>query len=584
MLFGSALVSGRAGCAWAAKGAAASRRAARCASDAAALAQKLLVPEAADFSFEPVLQPAAHKTDVPFRKLESLSEGLSSERLRDGRTLLHIEPWVLSSLAKEALTDVNHYFRPGHLGQLKAILEDPEASANDKLVARELLKNAVVAAGRQLPSCQDTGTATVVANRGHLVMTDGNDAEYFSRGIYDAYVNGNLRYSQMAPYSLFEEKNTRNNLPAQIDIMTSAGDSYEMLFLAKGGGSANKTKLHQKTKAILREDAFMEFINEEIRGVGTAACPPYHLSVCVGGLSPEMTMKTVKLLSCRFYDGLPREGSPAGRAIRDLEWEEKITEVCRNSGIGAQYGGKYFVHDVRVARLPRHGGSCPVGISMSCSADRQILARISADGVFLEELERDPDKYLVVDEQSLPAEEHRIDLNKNPLEELSKLPVSTRVLMTGSMLVMRDIAHARVKDMLEKGEPMPQYLRDFPLFYAGPSKTPDGMASGSFGPTSSVRMDPYVPLLQKNGGSLIMIGKGNRSRSVTRSCKKNGGFYLGTIGGMAAQLSSSCIQHVEVLDFHDLGMESVFKIEVEDFPAFIVVDDKGNDFFASWST
>mmetsp|Transcript_105690 Transcript_105690/g.166884 ORF Transcript_105690/g.166884 Transcript_105690/m.166884 type:complete len:576 (-) Transcript_105690:162-1889(-) len=549
--------------------------------DAAAMAQKLLVPEAAGFVYEPVFQTDAHTVEVPYKKLQELSAGLHSETLRDGRCLLHVEPWVLSSLARTAMADVNHLFRPGHLRQLQSILEDPEASDNDRLVGRELLKNAVVAAGRQLPSCQDTGTATIVAKKGHLVMTDGKDDEHFSKGIYDAYTKGNLRYSQMAPYGMFKEANTKNNLPAQIEVASYGGSEYEILFIAKGGGSANKTKLLQKTKAILREDAFQEMIMEEVKALGTAACPPYHLSIVVGGLSPDMTMKTVKLLASRDFDGLPREGSASGRAIRDIEWEEKITDLCRKSGIGAQYGGKYFVHDVRVARLPRHGGSCPVGIGVSCSADRQIKARISADGVFLEELEQEPEKYLDVQEQKLSSALHRIDLNANPLQELTKYSVSTRVLLSGTMLVARDIAHAQIQAKLDKGEALPQYLIDHPLFYAGPSKTPEGLPSGSFGPTSAVRMDPYVDKFQSLGGSMIMIGKGNRTNSVTKACKKHGGFYLGTIGGMAAQLTSSAIKRIEVLDMPELGMEAVFKIEVEDFPAFIVIDDKGNDFFAS---
>eukprot|EP00931_Biecheleriopsis_adriatica_P072688 TRINITY_DN47105_c0_g1_i1.p1 TRINITY_DN47105_c0_g1~~TRINITY_DN47105_c0_g1_i1.p1 ORF type:complete len:582 (+),score=112.09 TRINITY_DN47105_c0_g1_i1:104-1747(+) len=547
------------------------------------MAQKLLVPEAAAFTYEPVFQHDALPSTTPYRRLDALSAGLHLEELRDGRALLHVEPWVLSSLAEEAMEDVNHLFRPGHLAQLQAILDDPDASANDKLVARELLKNAVVSAGRRLPSCQDTGTATIQASKGHLVMTDGQDAQHFSAGIYRAYTQGNLRYSQMAPHDMFKEANTRNNLPAQIDISSATGDCYDILFIAKGGGSANKTKLLQKTKAILREDAFLELVKEEIKSLGTAACPPYHLSIVVGGLSPDMTMKTVKLLASRELDGLPREGSAAGRAFRDIAWENRITELCRDMGIGAQFGGKYFVHDVRVARLPRHGGSCPVGIGVSCSADRQARARISHDGVFLEQLEEDPSKYLTVEEKHLPEAVYKVNLNEDPRDELTKHPVSTRVLMTGTMVVMRDIAHAQIKARLDRGEPLPNYLRDYPLFYAGPSKTPEGLPSGSFGPTSAVRMDPYVEEFQRHGGSLIMVGKGNRSAVVTKACRKHGGFYLGTIGGMAAELTSSCIQSVEVLDMPELGMEAVFRIEVKDFPAFIVVDDKGNDFFARWS-
>jgi len=413
-------------------------------------------------------------------------------------------------------------------------------------------------------------------------MTDGMDAKHFSQGIYDAYTQRSLRYSQMAPLGMFREVNTRNNLPAQIDIAGAPGSSYDMLFIAKGGGSANKTALLQKTKAVLREDAFLEFIEEAIRNLGTGACPPYHLAIVVGGLSPDMTMKAVKMLASHELDGLPREGSAAGRAIRDVEWEGRIAELCRKMGIGAQFGGKYFVHDVRVARLPRHGGSCPIGIGVSCSADRQIRARISREGVFLEELEQNPDKYLTVEEDSLPSEVHRIDLNASPVQELTKYPVSTRLLLSGTILVARDIAHAEIKARLDRGEPMPEYLRRHPIFYAGPAKTPDGMPTGAFGPTTAVRMDPYVDEFQGHGASLIMIGKGNRTKAVTRACKRHGGFYLGTIGGMAAQLAASSIRNMEVLDMHDLGMEAVFKIEVVDFPAFVVVDDKGNDFYSSW--
>jgi len=534
------------------------------------------------FLYEPVFQPEACKTSTPFRQLKDLSGGLHVEHMKDGRSVLHVEGWVLSSLARRAMDDVSHLFRPGHLAQLRDILHDPDASANDQLVARELLKNAVVAANRHLPSCQDTGTATVVASRGNLLLTDGRDAEHFSRGIYEAYVQGNLRYSQMAPLDMFEEANTKCNLPAQFDLSAGTGNAYDILFIAKGGGSANKTKLLQKTKAILNEDAFMKMVEEEVKALGTAACPPYHLAIVVGGLSPDMNMKTVKLLASHQLDGLPREGTLAGRAFRDLEWEEKITELCRGMGIGAQFGGKYFVHDVRVARLPRHGGSCPVGIGVSCSAHRQIRARISEDGVFLERLEEEPEAYLAVEEAELSPDVHHVDLDADPRRELAKLPISSRVLLTGKMLVARDIAHAKLRARLHAGEPLPQYLREHPLFYAGPSKTPEGMPSGSFGPTSAVRMDEYVEELQRQGGSLIMVGKGNRTRAVTKACKRHGGFYLGTIGGMAAQLTANCIRSVEVLDMPELGMEAIFRIEVENFPAFVIVDDKGNDFFSRW--
>lgn len=502
---------------------------------------------------------------------------------------LEVDGEALTMLGNRAILDIQHLFRPSHLQQVSNILKDPEASENDRFVAMELLKNACVSAGRIMPSCQDTGTATVLANRGCHVITDGRDEEHLSKGIYDAYTRSYLRYSQVAPLTMFKEVNTRTNLPAQIDIMGKPGSEYSFLFVAKGGGSANKTQLHQKTKAVLNEKAFEEFIMEQVVQLGTAACPPYHLAIVVGGLSVEQTMKTVKLASCKYLDGLPLEGNKLGMAFRDVEWEQRILAKCHDLGIGAQYGGKYFLHDVRVVRLPRHGASCPIGIAVSCSADRQALAKITEDGVFLERLETDPAKYFPeVKERSLNVEGDivKIDLNrpmKEILQTMSQYPVKTRLSLTGTIIVARDIAHARLQAMIDEGKPLPEYFTRYPVYYAGPAKTPTGMPSGSFGPTTAGRMDSYVDSFQQRGGSMIMIGKGNRSSQVTAACKKHGGFYLGSIGGVAATLSSSSIKKVEVLDMAELGMEAVWKIDVEDFPAFIVVDNKGNDFFQKWS-
>ena len=505
-----------------------------------------------------------------------------------GRTFLEVEPEALRLLTETAFHDVSHYLRASHLAQLRKIIDDPEASGNDRFVALDLLKNAAIAAGGVLPLCQDTGTAIVMGKRGRHVLTDGRDAEHISRGVFDAYTRLNLRYSQMAPLTMWEEKNTGNNLPAQIEIYAEDPDghpdAYKFLFMAKGGGSANKSLLFQETKALLNEKRHAAFLEEKIRGLGTAACPPYHLAIVIGGTSAEYALKAAKYASARYLDTLPTSGSPSGHGFRDLELEEKILKLTQDLGIGAQFGGKYFCHDVRVIRLPRHGASCPVAIAVSCSADRQALAKITPEGIFLEQLETDPARFLPdTTEDELSDEVVRIDLNrpmKEILAELTKYPVKTRLSLTGPLVVARDIAHAKIAERLDAGEPMPQYLRDHPVYYAGPAKTPEGYASGSFGPTTAGRMDSYVEKFQAAGGSLIMLAKGNRSRQVTESCKKYGGFYLGSIGGPAARLAQDCIKKVEVLEYPELGMEAVWKIEVEDFPAFIVVDDKGNDFFA----
>ncbi|RME20892.1 MAG: fumarate hydratase [Deltaproteobacteria bacterium] len=525
--------------------------------------------------------PHAHPVETPWRKLDI--DGVSVGEYK-GRRVIEVSAQALTELAATAMLDVNHLLRPGHLQQLRNILDDPEASANDRFVATTLLRNAVVAAGFVLPSCQDTGTAIVMAKKGQWVFTEGDDAAALSHGIFRTYTEDNLRYSQLAPLGMYEEKNTGTNLPAQIDILHTPGDRYEFLFMAKGGGSANKTYLYQETKALLNPDSLLAFLRRELPRLGTAACPPYHLAIVIGGTSAETTLKTVKLASARYLDDLPTRGNGLGHAIRVPELEEQVLAITRELGIGAQFGGKYFCHDVRVVRLPRHGASCPVGIGVSCSADRQILAKITADGVFLEELERNPARFLPpIDPAQLSDEVVRIDLNR-PMDEiraeLSRYPIKTRLSLSGPMIVARDIAHARLKERLDRDEGLPDYFREYPVYYAGPAKKPDGMPSGSFGPTTAARMDPYVPIFQAAGGSLVMIAKGNRSRIVTEACKKYGGFYLGSIGGPAALLAQENIRKVEVLDFPELGMEAVWKIEVEDFPAFIVVDDKGNDFFA----
>jgi len=501
-----------------------------------------------------------------------------------GRTFLRVQPEALKLLTFAAIRDISHLFRPGHLAQLRAILQDPEASANDRFVALQLLKNANVSAGMVLPSCQDTGTAIVIAHKGQEVWTEGDDEAAISEGVWRTFTETNLRYSQLAALSMYEEKNTGDNLPAQVEIYADSGDEYHLLFLTKGGGSANKTFLFQETKALLNPKALLAWIDKESRKLGTAACPPYHLAIVIGGMSAEFTLKTVKLASARALDGLPTTGNARGRAFRDLELEQQVLDITRKNGIGAQFGGKYFCHDVRVIRLPRHGASCPVGIGVSCSADRQALGKITKDGVFLEQLETNPARFLPdVDESTFGGDVVRIDLNR-PMAEirstLGKYPIRTRFSLSGPMVVARDLAHARLKERLDRGEGLPQYLKDRVVYYAGPAKTPAGMASGSFGPTTAGRMDAYVDAFQAAGGSFVMLAKGNRSRAVTDACKKYSGFYLGSIGGPAAILAQDSITKVEVLDYQDLGMESVWQIEVKDFPAFLVVDDKGNDFFA----
>jgi len=499
----------------------------------------------------------------------------------DGRKILKIDPKGLELLAKEAFSDVSFFLRPAHLNKLSHIIQDAEASDNDRFVAHTMLLNQVVAAEGELPTCQDTGTAIVMGKKGENVYTGANDAEHLSKGIYETYKERNLRYSQVVPFTMFDEKNTGTNLPAQIDIYSEQGNSYEFLFVTKGGGSANKSYLYQMTKSLLNEENLTKFVNEKVRELGTAACPPYHLAIVIGGTSAEATMTAVKKASTGYYDNLPTEGNEGGQAFRDLEWEEKVLKICQNSGIGAQFGGKYFVHDVRVIRLPRHAASCPVGIGVSCSADRNVKAKITEDGIFLEQLEKHPENYLPKEAPHLaPAVD--IDLDQpmeDILKELSKHPIKTRLNLTGTLIVARDMAHARIKQMLDEGKPMPDYLKNHPVYYAGPAKTPKGMASGSFGPTTANRMDPYVDIFQKHGGSMVMLAKGNRSKQVTDACKNNGGFYLGSIGGPAAVLAKNSIKSVEVVDFEELGMEAVRKIRVENFPAFIIVDDKGNDFF-----
>ena len=516
-----------------------------------------------------------------YRKLTS--DHVSTTQL-EGREILKIDPQALTLLAREALDDVSHLLRSSHLRQLAKILDDPESSDNDRFVALELLKNANIAAGRVLPGCQDTGTAIVIGYKGENVFTFSNDAEVLSRGIGQAYDERNLRYSQMAPLDMYREKNTGTNLPAQIELYADPGDEYRFLFIAKGGGSANKTFLYQETKALLNPESLLSFVREKLRTIGTSACPPYHLALVVGGTSAEFTLKTVKLASCHSLDDLPTSGNELGRAFRDPQLEDKILELCGETGIGAQFGGKYFAHDVRVVRLPRHGASCPVGLGVSCSADRQILGKITRDGIFLEQLETNPAQYLPeMADKAAPAEVVKIDLSQPMsvvLAELGKHPVATRLSLTGPMIVARDIAHARLKERLDAGAGLPQYLKDHVVYYAGPAKKPDGYASGSFGPTTAGRMDSYVELFQSHGASMVMLAKGNRSRQVSESCAKYGGFYLGSIGGPAARLAAHSIRKVEVLEYEDLGMEAIWRIEVEDFPAFIVINHEGKDFYA----
>lgn len=501
----------------------------------------------------------------------------------EDKEILKISPEGLTFLAEEAMKDVSFFLRPTHLEKVSKILDDPEATDNDKFVATALLKNSVIAAEMQLPTCQDTGTATVVAKKGEYVVTGGNDAEAISKGIYNTYIERNLRYSQVVPLTMYDEINSGCNLPAQVDIYSIQGNEYKFLFLAKGGGSANKTYLFQETKALLNPASLEKFITEKIKSLGTAACPPYHIAVVVGGTSAELNLKTVKLASTGYLDHLPTKGGKEGFAFRDVELEEKMLKAAQASGIGAQFGGKYLAHDFRIVRLPRHGASCPVGIGVSCSADRNIKAKITKSGIYVEQLEYNPSRFLP-EEEKLKAAGEVVSININqPMDKireiLTKYPVKTRVMLSGKMVVARDIAHAKLKEKLDKGEALPEYFRNHPIYYAGPAKTPQGMASGSFGPTTAGRMDSYIPLFQEKGYSLVTIAKGNRSKIVTDSCKKNGGFYLGSIGGPAALLAKENIKKVEVLDYPELGMEAIWSIEVENFPAFIVVDDKGNDFF-----
>ncbi|MGH9133008.1 MAG: fumarate hydratase [Ilumatobacteraceae bacterium] len=536
----------------------------------------------AEFAFTELLPLGADTTT--YRLVTT--DGVSTFDTAEG-TFLRVDPDVITRLTAEAMHDIAHYLRPAHLQQLRTILDDPEASDNDRFVALDLLKNAAIAAGGVLPMCQDTGTAIVKAKKGQRVFTGGGDEAAIARGVFDTYLTSNLRYSQLAPITMNDERNTGTNLPAEIKIAATDGDEYKFLFIAKGGGSANKSYLFQETKALLNEATLLPWLFDKMQTLGTAACPPYHLAVVIGGTSAEFAVETAKLASTKYLDTLPTTGSPAGHAFRDVMLEQEVLRLAQTTGIGAQFGGKYFCHDVRVIRLPRHGASCPVAMAVSCSADRQALGKITRDGVFLEELERDPARFLPDvthdDLDAAGAGVVRIDLTR-PMDEiraeLSKHPVRTRVMLTGPMVVARDIAHAKIKERLDAGEPMPQYLRDHCVYYAGPAKTPEGYASGSFGPTTAGRMDGYVEQFQAAGGSMVMLAKGNRSRQVTDACRTHGGFYLGSIGGPAARLAQDRIKHVEVLEYAELGMEAVWMIEVEDFPAFIVVDDKGNDFFA----
>jgi fumarate hydratase class I len=534
------------------------------------------------FAYSPMFPLGPDQTT--WKKLDI--KGVSTSTL-DGRTVLRIQPDALSELALQAFHDVSHLLRPAHLKQLRAILDDPEASANDRFVALDLLKNANIAAGGVLPMCQDTGTAIVFGKKGQRVWVEGDEEEAISYGVHRTYTETNLRYSQMAPLSMFEEVNTGNNLPVQFDILAAPGEhhaeEFNLMFVAKGGGSANKTYLFQETRAILSPERLLKFLEAKMKTLGTSACPPYHLAVVIGGTSAETTLKTVKLASTKWLDQLPTTGSKAGHAFRDLEMERQVLELSRNVGIGAQFGGKYFCHDVRVVRLPRHGASLPVGIGVSCSADRQIMAKITPEGVFLEQLETDPAKYLPeTTDDHLGDDSVHVDLNRPMAEicaQLSAYPVKTRLSLNGTLVVARDIAHAKLKERLDRGEGLPDYLKNHPVYYAGPAKTPANYATGSFGPTTAGRMDSYVAEFQAAGGSLVMLAKGNRSKAVKDSCKAHGGFYLGSVGGPAARLARDCIRKVEVLEYPELGMEAVWRIEVENFPAFIVMDDKGNDFY-----
>jgi fumarate hydratase class I len=540
------------------------------------------VPE---FVYQEILPVGPDET--PYRRIGAEGEYVSTVTV-DGREFVRVDPAGITELTRQAMLDIAHLLRPGHLAQLSSILDDPDASPNDRFVAIELLKNACIAAGGVLPSCQDTGTALVKAKKGEQVLTGADDRAAIARGVFRTYNEANLRYSQLAPITMYEEKNTGTNLPAEIEIEAVEGAAYKFLFMAKGGGSANKSLLFQETKALLNPDSLMRWLDEKLRTLGTAACPPYHLALVVGGTSAEFALKTAKLASARYLDSLPAHGSESGHGFRDVELELEVLKLTQQFGIGAQFGGKYFCHDVRVIRLPRHGASCPVALAVSCSADRQALAKITHDGVFLEQLETDPAQYLPEvahdDLDAVPAVE--IDL-RQPMSEiratLSRYPVKTRVMLNGPMVVARDIAHAKIKERLDAGEGMPAYLQDYCVYYAGPAKTPEGFASGSFGPTTAGRMDAYVDQFQRAGGSFVMLAKGNRSKAITDACREHGGFYLGSIGGPAARLAQDCITRVEVLEYPELGMEAVWKIEVRDFPAFIVVDDKGNDFFSEVS-
>lgn len=533
-----------------------------------------------EFAYQPMLPLA--KLDIPYRQLTT---DFVSTFAAGGETFLRIDPAALTLLTQTAMRDIAHFLRPGHLAQLRTILDDPEASPNDKFVALDLLRNANIAAGGVLPMCQDTGTAIIMGKKGGHVFTGGGDEAAIARGVVATYQTSYLRYSQLAPLDMYREVNTGNNLPAQIELYADEGDAYHFLFMAKGGGSANKSYLYQETKALLNPKSLLAFLDAKMQSLGTAACPPYHLAIVVGGTSAEYALKTAKLASARYLDGLPTAGSPSGHGFRDLELEAQVLDLSRKTGIGAQFGGKYFCHDVRVIRLPRHGASCPVAIAVSCSADRQAVGKITRDGVFLEALETDPATYLPpVTTESLSDDVVHIDLSR-PMSEirqtLSKYPVRTRLSLKGPLIVARDIAHAKLKERLDRGEGLPQYMKNHAVYYAGPAKTPSGYASGSFGPTTAGRMDSYVDLFQQHGGSMVMLAKGNRSRAVTDACKAHGGFYLGSIGGPAARLAEDCIKRVEVIEYAELGMEAISRIEVVDFPAFIVVDDKGNDFFAS---
>lgn len=532
-----------------------------------------------EFEFTEILPLGKDETE--YRLVTT--QGVSTFETPQG-TFLKVSPEAITRITQEAMREIAHFLRTSHLQQLRNILDDPEASDNDRFVALDLLKNSAIAAGGVLPMCQDTGTAIIKGKKGQFVFTGGGDEEAIARGVYNTYLTSNLRYSQMAPLTMYDEVNTGNNLPAEIKISAVDGDTYKFLFIAKGGGSANKSYLFQETKALLNDKALFPWLFEKMKSLGTAACPPYHLAVVIGGTSAEQAVETAKLASARYLDSLPTQGSTLGHGFRDLDMEQRILKLSQETGIGAQFGGKYFCHDVRVIRLPRHGASCPVAMAVSCSADRQMLGKITKDGIFLEQLEMDPARFLpeITQEDLQDTPVVQIDLNRSMSDirsELSKYPVKTRVMLTGSLVVARDIAHAKLKERLDAGLGLPVYMKDMAVYYAGPAKTPEGMASGSFGPTTAGRMDSYVEEFQANGGSFVMLAKGNRSRAVTDACHKYGGFYLGSIGGPAARLAQDCITKVEVLEYDELGMEAVFKIDVQNFPAFIVVDDKGNDFF-----